>query len=434
MVETGHAAAASGEPEVAEPTAGMLATLGRRTFAWYFTGQLLSQVGDGIYLVALPFLILGDGGPVRLGVVLACQGITRLAVFPVGGTLADRWSARTVMIGSDAARTVAVLGYALASLVGHVPLWGYIVIAVPFGALDGMFLPASYAVLPELVDDDSLGAANALVSTMQSTAQVTGPAIGGALVGGLKAGAGMVADAVSFAASSLTLLAAYWRRAPQDPVQPATRDPDATAEADPGDGLAPSWRAVLRYVTGSPLLRVSLLVTVVANLAYDGMMEVALPTFSSGRPGWGAGGFGVVMAGFGLGSVLGALGGTVFLRLRRRAVVALVLGIAQGGLVACVPLGSSIVVAVGTLAAAAATQAVLNVFYLTMLQRDVPRRALSRVMSLMMTAAYLTYPLSTLVFGALVKSTGPGVLIAAGGLCISAAFAVGFTSRTYRTL
>lgn len=436
--ESGGSGKSAESAESAKSVGGGLFTpLRDRIFAWYFAGQVVSQIGDGIFLVALPFLILGDGGPARLGVVLACHGIARLVMMPVGGTFADRWSARVVMIGSDAARAVVMLGYALAAWVGHVPLWAYILIAVPFGALDGMFLPASYSVLPSLVSRESLGAANSLVETMSSTAQVAGPAVGGALVGGFKAGAGMVADAVSFAASSAMLLFAVGRRGSgqgADVGDEGAENADAAGSQDAGDGIGPGWLPVLRYTRHSPLLRMALLVTVVVNLAYDGTMEVALPAFSSGPLSRGAGGFGALMTGFGLGSVVGALGAARFQRLRHRAKWALVLGMAQGALVACVPLGSSIVVAVVALAAAAALQAVLNVFYVTMLQRAVPEGALGRVMSLVMGGVYLSYPLSTLVFGAVVGSTGPGVLIVVGGLSIGLAFLIGFTSRVYRNL
>ena len=44
------------------------APLRDRTFALYLSGQLLSQIGDGVYLVALPFLVLGRGGGVASSV------------------------------------------------------------------------------------------------------------------------------------------------------------------------------------------------------------------------------------------------------------------------------------------------------------------------------------------------------------------------------
>jgi len=410
-------------PVSAGPAARVLAPLRDRDFRLYFIGQLLSQIGDGIFVVSLPFLVLRQGGgTVQLGIVLACYGATRLAALPVGGTIADRLGARTVMLWSDAARVIAVLALAYLATQGHVATWALIAFAVPFGALDGLFQPASYAVLPEIVADEALPAANSLNSTMQSVAQIAGPAIGGLVVAGLASGTAFLLDAVTFAVSSATLLAIRRRRA----------GPAAETSADPEDGPR-NWTSVLRYLWSSRLLRMSLLVTVVVNLAYDGMMEVALPDFALNALG-GAWTFGVIMAGFGLGSVVGALFGETFLRLRHRGRLALCVGIAQGLAVVCIPIGATVAGAVAAMFVAAALQAVANVFYLTMLQRDVPSGALGRVMSLMLTCAYLAYPVSTVLSGAVSAAAGPAAVIVAGGVAICAAFAIGFTSKYYRNL
>ncbi|WP_232665900.1 MFS transporter [Pseudonocardia sp. TRM90224] len=404
----------------------LLAPLRERPFFLYFVGQLLSQIGNGVFLVALPFLVLDQGGgSAQLGVVLACYGTVRLVAFPLGGTLADRWGARRMMLVSDAMRVVVVLGFALLSTFDPVPLWALLAVAMPLGALDGVFLPASFAVLPTILSKANLGAGNSVNSVMVSSAQIAGPALGGALVGSLKSDIAFVINSATFLASSLTLLA----------IRPSR--PEADREAAQGEtvGDGPlTWGAVLRYVLGSALLRMSLLVTLVVNLAYFGMMEVALPSFARNQLGHGAQGFGIILTGFGVGSVIGALCGSTLLRLRRRGLIALVLGVAEGLAVLLVPLGSSIVVATAAMLVAAAIQAVLNVFYVTMIQREVPEGSLGRVMSLIVTCAGAAFPLSTLLAGAATDTTGPTGVIIVAGLGISAAFVLGFFSKPYRNL
>ena len=137
-------------PPGAGVVARLLAPLREPAFALYFAGQLLSQIGNGIYFVALPFVVLNQGGgPVRLGVVLAGNGFARLAMFPVGGWLVDRFGARRVMLVTDVLQAAAVTGFALLSLLDPIPLAALIAFAVPAGALAGLFLPASLAVLPQ---------------------------------------------------------------------------------------------------------------------------------------------------------------------------------------------------------------------------------------------------------------------------------------------
>jgi len=79
--------------------------LGVRSFRLLAGGQFTSTVGDYCYAVALPWLVLSNGGgAVLLGTVLACYGVPRTALIPVGGVLADKVGPRTVMLAADAGR------------------------------------------------------------------------------------------------------------------------------------------------------------------------------------------------------------------------------------------------------------------------------------------------------------------------------------------
>ena len=416
-----------------EPAVRLLAPLRERRFALYLIGQLLSQFGDGIYLVTLPFVMLNQGGgPANLGVVLACYGAARLAFFPVGGALADHLGARPVMLAADALRAVVVLGFVVLAADGHIPLWGMITVAVPFGILGGIFMPASFAVLPQIVRPESLAPGNSLIQIMQSTSRIAGPGLGGTLVGSLKSGVGLLIDAITFLVSSLTLVAIR-------PSRPAVETADETAAQHADDGVQDSdrlrtWRSVLRYASSSPLVRMTLLTTLVFNLAAVGLIEVALPTFAKDPLGRGALGFGIMMTGLGAGSVIGALMAPALIRLRRRGLIALWLGIAEGLALMVIPVGSSLMVATAALFTAASLQATVNVFYMTMLQQTVPARALGRIMSLLVSCAGLAYPASALLAGTVLDTAGPEVVIIVAGLGVSAAFSVGFFSRPYRNL
>ncbi|PPK65234.1 MFS transporter [Actinokineospora auranticolor] len=409
----------------AEPAVRLLVPLRDRRFALYFIGQLLSRIGDGIYLVTLPFVMLNQGGgPANLGVVLACYGAARLAALPVGGTLADRLGARPVMLAADALRAVVVLGFVLLAANSRIPLWAMVAVAVPFGVLGGIFMPASFAVLPRIVPPESLAAGNSLIQVMQSTSRIAGPALGGTLVGAFKSGVGLLIDAVTFLVSSLTLVAIRPRPAAGAPRADDVPDVDRLR----------TWRSVLRYATGSPLVRMNLLTTLVFNLAAVGLIEVALPILAQTTLDRGAPGFGIMMAGLGGGSVLGALLGPTLLRQRRRGLIALCLGVVQGLALAAIPTGSSLVIATATLFTAASLQAAVNVFYMTMLQREVPAQALGRIMSLLATCAGLAYPASALLAGTALGAVDPRLVIIVAGLGVSVSFSVGFFSKPYRNL
>src|SRR5215472_3603751 len=92
----------------------MRGPLGVRNFRLLGIGQLTSTVGDACYAVALPWFVLSShGGTVLLGTVLACYGIPRTVLIPVGGVLADKFGPRAVMLAADASRCVLVAALAV---------------------------------------------------------------------------------------------------------------------------------------------------------------------------------------------------------------------------------------------------------------------------------------------------------------------------------
>src|SRR5215469_2034226 len=115
-------------------------------------GQLTSTIGDYCYAVALPWLVLAThGGPVLLGTVLACYGVPRAVMLPVGGILADKISPRLVMLAADVVRTVVVAVFAVLVAHGQNSIATLGPVAALLGAGEGMFLPASAAIMPALL-------------------------------------------------------------------------------------------------------------------------------------------------------------------------------------------------------------------------------------------------------------------------------------------
>src|SRR6476620_6793786 len=103
----------------------LLRPLRNRNYALLFTGQLSSLIGDQLYVVALPFLVLGHTGVRELGLVLMCFGIARIATVPIGGVLADRMDKTKLMLLTDVGRGLCVLtvaGAARTSLYSLAPL------------------------------------------------------------------------------------------------------------------------------------------------------------------------------------------------------------------------------------------------------------------------------------------------------------------------
>jgi len=135
-----------------------------RNFTLLFGGQTISVIGDALYTVALPWLVLTTGGSVEeLGTVLATYGIPRALSMLAGGWLSDRLCPRRVMLIADAVRLLLVGLLAVIAMGGHPTLFQLCVIAVPLGAFGGAFLPASQSILPETLNTGDLQAGNGLI-------------------------------------------------------------------------------------------------------------------------------------------------------------------------------------------------------------------------------------------------------------------------------
>src|SRR5437660_1213694 len=154
---------------------GLLAPLRVRNFRLLFGGQLISTIGDAFYAVALPWLVLTNGGNAQeLGIILGAYGIPRIGSVLLGGILSDRLRPRRVMLLADFARAILIGILAALAFIGHPALWQLLLVAIPLGTFDGLFLPASFAMLPEVLDDADLQAGNALNTSSVQLATLAG--------------------------------------------------------------------------------------------------------------------------------------------------------------------------------------------------------------------------------------------------------------------
>jgi hypothetical protein len=429
-----------------------------RSFRLLAGGQFASTIGDYCYAVALPWLVLSThGGPILLGTVLACYGVPRTVLIPVGGVLADKLGPRTLMLAADATRCVLVAGLAVlaarhtASLVALGP------IAALIGAGEGLFLPASYAIMPSLLDGERLAAGNALSTAAVQAGSLIGPALGGALVAITRSStAAFAVDAASFAVSALSL-ALIPRRAASGSViavnsgaaggSEAAEDDEADGKAGGGAGVGVGGGAgvgggtgdgdragakdgVLALLRGTRALQVILVVVIAANLVSGGMGDVALPSLAHAR--FGAAGYGALLACLAAGGVIGTLGAARTGGLRRPVIFAGAVFLVQAVSIGLVPyLGGEAGAAVA-LFVAGACNGLGNVTFLTVLQKWVSPGLLGRVMGAMMLCAFGSFPLSVAISGVLVRHLGPTVFFPAAGALVAVAMLGGLTQREFR--
>jgi len=413
-----------------------MAPLRHRRFRLLVAGQLTSNVGDAFYAVALPWYVLAThGGPLLLGTVLAAYGIPRTALLVVGGQLSDRWRPWTVMMATDLIRAFGVAALAAAAALGPARAVVLVPIAVVLGAGAGLFMPGSFAIVPELLPGDDLQAGNALVSGGTQLATLIGPAIGGALVALAGPAPAFAVDAASFAVSALTLagLRAASRPVAAEPTSLASSASSASSPSSPSAEEAsptgPTVRSVLRT---ERILQIGLLVTVAANLGSGGVDEVALPSLAHGPLHSGAVGYGWLIAAFGAGALVGTLGAAQAGRAKRPFVVGSLAFLIEAVFIGIAPfLGSTAAVA-AAIFGLGLMNGFGNVITITAFQKWAPAGLLGRLSGLLMLSSLGVFPISVALAALFVRHLGPASFFVFSAVTLTVAILAGLSQRTWR--
>jgi len=221
-------------------------------------GQLLSDTGTEIGLLAYPLLILAlTHSAVLAGVVGTVRAITLLCLQLPAGALSDRFDRRLTMIICDTMRAVllALLGILI---VTHLASWPIVmVVSVIEGGAGAIFGPAAAAALPAIVPDGQLERAWAATEARTYGASLAGPALGGLLFG-LGQAVPFLADALSYGASFGTVNRIRGRFRPKEAAE------RKALWREVGDGLRLVWRV--------PILRAVVIQAPLVNFAFNGVI------------------------------------------------------------------------------------------------------------------------------------------------------------------
>src|SRR3954447_11059168 len=339
-------------------------------------GQAISSLGDGVFTVALIGAVLEHPRTRDLGFVTAAESGALVTVSLLGGVLADRMRRSRAMALSDVVRCVGVLGFVAGAAQG--PLVLAFLFAALMGAGAALFQPAFGALIPSLVPDEDLAAANALRSMTTRSAAIAGPALGGLLLalGGPRTA--LLVNLVSFVISLLTLIGIK----------------DKAPERTASESVFQEARAGLSAVRARPWVMVIILQGTVQLLLVMGPALVLLPILLKERGELSA--FGVMVALQAAGSVLGGLvaAGLKSTRSGVTAVCALAL---LGFQLLCLALELPLYVLGFAMVVTGFGYSVFGVLWMSALQRSVPDELLGRVLSVEMLGTFALAPVGLAV-------------------------------------
>src|ERR671921_324359 len=379
--------------------------LSNARFLRLWIGQGASFVGDAVSMVALVVLVVEiTGSASAVGGALVARLLPTIAS-PVAGVIADRVDRRVVLVATDLARAVLVLGLIFARDLATI----YVLVFL-MGLARTVFNPTIRAAFPSMVGGGDLTRANALISGTFSTSIMLGPALGGLLVAGIGVEAAFLADAATYLISAILLSTVPLPR----PQRESWEEAGFVRELRSGFDYLLGARVPLAIVVGTFLTILTINATVPAEVF------LAKETFGAGDVGYG-----LLVSLWGGGMVLGSAMMAV-LEDRINLVLLYFLSIFAG---ACALVGTGLapafVLALCALAVEGAATGIDNVATDTLLQKRVPDAFLGRVFSIRFLGYSAGEALAYPVGGFLLDAVGPrstylltGSATAAAGLLI----------------
>ncbi|WP_212914386.1 MFS transporter [Streptomyces sp. TS71-3] len=429
------------------PAAAPAAFRDARVLRW-LAAYTCSVTGDVAYFMALSWAVARAAGPAQVGAVVAVGALPRAVLMLGGGVLADRWGPRRVLIGSDLVRAVVVLAVAALTAGAGPRLWPLCGLALVFGSVDAVFMPAVGALPVRLTSPDQLARVQGLRSLAVRLSNAVGPLLAGVALSTGGAAMAFTVSGTLFALSLAFLLAL--RIAPlaaagapgatgasvgaggragagEDGAASTAAVAEGEAREQAAGPRAPrptAWadlRAGLRRLRSRPRLLMLVIVVALGDMCFSGPVATGLVLLTTGR-GWPPAALGWILTAFSVGGAVTGLSLAVAPRVPGAGpVMAAALLVAAAAITAVgrAPTAAAAVVLGGALGAASGVASGLGN---ALVQRETEPAYQGRITAVTTLCTLGVSPLLLPVTGLVAAAWGPGALFAGfGAVCLTAA-------------
>lgn len=154
-------------------------------FMLLLTGQIVSNLGNSIFNVAVSWYIMSLLAENNPGLFMAIYGLCTLIptlIFgPLSGVFVDMHSRKQIIVGTDIIRGLLMLFLALLTYLEIIPLIMLFTVTILNAFFGTFFNPAVFSSIPNLVKKDHLLKANSLNGISMQLSNIIGAAISGFL-------------------------------------------------------------------------------------------------------------------------------------------------------------------------------------------------------------------------------------------------------------
>ena len=271
-----------------------LELLRRGPFKRYIIGSAISDTGTWMQVMAQGWVLstLTDRALV-LGMVNLAAGLPTLALTMIGGSAADRYDKRMILIVTQVVQIALAVALGMLVMFGYIQIWHIILLAALLGVMIAFEMPALSALVPELVRKDQIASAVALDRSVFHGSRLLGPSLAGLFVSWWGAASAFFINAVTFVALIISML-----------TIPRRTLGTAEEEEQRRSGLMEGFRYVRKDRT---ILSLVALIAMTTVFVYP-VVSVMLPLYVRNLLGLGPERMGFLMAVSGTGSLVGSLG------------------------------------------------------------------------------------------------------------------------------
>jgi MFS family permease len=271
-----------------------LALLRPGPFRRYIIGSLISDSGTWMQVMAQGWVVSAlTNKAIVLGMVNFAAGLPTLALTMIGGSFADRYDKRKILIATQIAQIVFAIALGWLVLTNRIQIWHVIFLAACLGVSIAFEMPAISALVPELVQRDEIAAAVAMDRSVFHGSRLVGPALAGLFVSWWGAAAAFFANAFSFLALIAALISL-----PKRPV--GTKEEEEQRRSGIMEGF--------RYVRSDRIILSMIALIALNTIFVFPAISVMLPLYVRNVLQLGPREMGWLMATSGTGAFLGALG------------------------------------------------------------------------------------------------------------------------------
>lgn len=335
------------------------------------------------------------------GFVSAAGSIAGMVIGLFGGVLVDRSNKRRILIIVDYLRAAIVLTLTYIGAFSQLNLIHLAIASVLISALGALFDPAMSASLPSLVDDDEekLQAANALMLMNQRLARTVGPTISGLLASAFALHFFFSIDSITYFASAVALTT----------IKTIAWDKTIQSNRTSFSSIADDLLRGLRLVKDNERMLWAFCILVASNVAWSACFMVGFPLWAKQLPNSDIATYGIMAGYYGAGGVIANIFmGTFKTKRRMLCIVVSQFFFLVGFMVVALSHNLNIACAGAMLGAFGGP--IGDVMLLLMIQTDVPREDLGKVLSLrkflINAGVSCGLLLSPALFGAVTASTG----------------------------